>query len=196
MTNLMNMSMNQMYPPLYEPNMNFYMPQYPVQPMQTMSNSWVQPQLQSQTQAQKPPQTQHVKNTHINVASEGDNSFDRCSHSETKATRKSEPSKPAGRPSYQTYANSEEENETKQRSASRWRADESLYEPKKAKYKINRQNTNEVEYNNKYSIAGMIYPKWWGDTSEEKARAKKSMSKSMIEERTPSNRQQVAENKK
>jgi len=74
---------------------------------------------------------------------------------------------PAGVPSYTVYPDTEEETKERERSASKWRVgDDSTYEPRQPKFKVNRQNTEELESHKKQH--GMRYPKWWGDMSEEK----------------------------
>jgi len=78
---------------------------------------------------------------------------------------------PAGRPSY-VKEDSEEETRVRSKSPNKWRIDNSIYEPKQAKYKINRQNTDEINKANEAKEFGVRYPKWWGDNSEEKRNKK------------------------
>lgn len=75
---------------------------------------------------------------------------------------------PAGIPSYKTYENPEEETRIRSKSASKWRQDDNIYEPKRASRKINRQNTEDLELTQQVIEEGMQHPKWWGDGSEEK----------------------------
>ena len=78
---------------------------------------------------------------------------------------------PAGVPSYKTYKDNDEETRVRARSASKWReGDDATYEPRKPKFKINRQSTEDLETIQDITIHGMRYPKWWGDGSQEKPR--------------------------
>lgn len=75
---------------------------------------------------------------------------------------------PAGIPSYISFLNEEEEVKIKERSASKWRVDDSVYEAKAPRIKINRTSTEEFEKTKHQNKSGMNYPKWWGDNSSEK----------------------------
>jgi hypothetical protein len=81
------------------------------------------------------------------------------SHASNKAV-------PAGIHSYLTIE--EKGKRLPAKSPTKWR-DDSIYEPKQSKYKINnRVNTDEINQINEAMEHGMTYPNWWGDTTEEK----------------------------
>jgi hypothetical protein len=75
---------------------------------------------------------------------------------------------PAGIPSYTCFVNDDEEQKIRERSASKWRVDDSVYEAKAPRIKINRTSTEEFDKIKDQNKQGMNYPKWWGDKSTEK----------------------------
>lgn len=64
--------------------------------------------------------------------------------------------------------NDDEEQKIRERSASKWRVDDSVYEAKAPRIKINRTSTEEFDKIKDQNKQGMNYPKWWGDKSTEK----------------------------
>jgi hypothetical protein len=85
------------------------------------------------------------------------------------ASRASNKAVPAGIHSYLTIE--EKDKRLSAKSPTKWR-DDSIYEPKQSKYKINRVNTYEMNEINEAIEHGMKYPNWWGDNSEEKEQFK------------------------